>query len=125
MGRFYVAGIFAGMIVSVCPSQSIGQQLCRPTLAFKEAQLSEMKPPTLHRKWSAAVSVDASTCAAIAGGRFDVVFVRLKETAPDLEFREHFSWGATPVVNVEVDFSADEAVERFWIDNVTPCPCRR
>jgi hypothetical protein len=50
-----------------------------------------MKPPALHRKWTAAVSVDAATCAAAAGGRFDIVFIRLKETAPDLEFREHFS----------------------------------
>jgi hypothetical protein len=125
MSGLYVTGFFAGMMVSVCASQSVGQQLCRPTLALKEAQMSDMKPPTMHRKWTAALSVDASICAASAGGRFDVVFIRLKETAPDLEFREHFSWGATPVVNVEVDFSADEAVERFWIDNVTPCPCRR
>jgi len=28
-----------------------------------------------------------------------------------------------PTVKVAVDFWADEAVGRYWIDNITPCQC--
>jgi hypothetical protein len=30
-------------------SQALGQQACKPTLAFEEVQFSEMQPPTLER----------------------------------------------------------------------------
>ena len=87
-----------------------------------------MQPPTMERRWSAAVSVDASRCAKNSAGYFEILFSRLKETAPEIDFREEFMWFAfdwlPPVVRVEVDFSADEAVEGFWFDTVTPCPCR-
>ena len=46
----------------------------------------------------------------------------MKEGAPELEFREQFVW-LPPSVKVGVDFWADEAVEHYWIDNVTPCRC--
>jgi hypothetical protein len=49
-----------------------GQPICRPALAFKEVQFSEMQPPTLERKWSAIVSVDASRCA-VERYRFDTI----------------------------------------------------
>jgi len=48
----------------------------------------------------------------------------MKEVGPESEFREQFIW-LPPSVLVGVDFWADEAVERFWIDNVTPCACAR
>ena len=87
-----------------------------------------MQPPTLERKWSATVSVDASNCVKNSAGYFEILFSRLKETAPEIDFRQEFMWFAfdwlPPVVRVEVDFSADEAVEGFWFDTVTPCPCR-
>ena len=99
-----------------------GREVCRPALAVTEVQFSPMRPPLLERKWAAVVTVDASRCAANSRGRFEIVFRRLKEIGPDLEFREQFTWLA-PAVNVAVDFAADESVERYWIDNVTPCPC--
>jgi hypothetical protein len=88
--------------------------VCRPALAFKEVQFSQVQPPTMERKWTAA-------------GYFEVVFSRLKENAPEIEFREEFMWMSfewlPPSMKVEVDFSADEAVQRYWFDNITPCPC--
>ena len=95
---------------------------CRPTLAINDVHFTEMQPPTLSRTWSAVVSVDAAHCAAKATGTFEIVFVREKETAPDLAFRERFVWRA-PSVKVQVDFAADEAVQSYRIDNVTACDC--
>jgi hypothetical protein len=103
-------------------TQAMGGDTCAPTLAISEVHFTEMQPPTLSRTWSAVVSVDASHCAAKATGTFEVVFVREKETAPDLTFRERFVWRA-PSVRVQVDFSADEAVQSYRIDNVTACDC--
>jgi hypothetical protein len=71
------------------------------------------------------IAIGRSSCSGPERRQLKPGAIRLKETAPDLEFREHFSWGAKSVVNVEAEFSADEVVERYWIDNVTPCPCRR
>jgi hypothetical protein len=28
------------------------------------------------------------------------------------------------LVEVSIDFWADEAVEGYWLNNVAPCPCR-
>jgi hypothetical protein len=81
-----------------------------------------MQPPTLERKWTAVVSIDASRCAAHSAGYFEIVFRRLKEIGPEIEFREQFVW-VSPTVKVGVDFWADEAVERYWIENITPCEC--
>jgi hypothetical protein len=81
-----------------------------------------MIPPTLERKWTASVVVDASRCAANASGFFDLGLTRLKENGYEIDFRERFAWLA-PSVKVSVDFWADEAVEQYWIENVTPCRC--
>jgi hypothetical protein len=102
--------------------QAVAQQTCRPALAFKEVRFSEMQPPTLERKWTAVLSVDASRCATTSG-RFEIVFSRLKENGIEIEFREQFMWSPDSV-EVSVDFWADEAVERSWLDNVAACPCR-
>ena len=122
MYRSCISWFLTGVIGLISVMQSSGQQLCRPTLAFTEVHFSEMKPPTLERKWTAVVSVDASRCAASSEGYFEIVFTRLKEIGPEIEFRERFRW-LSPLVKVEVDFAADEAVERYWIDNIVPCPC--
>ncbi len=103
-------------------AQDTTQDTCRPVLAIGDVHFTGMQPPTLARTWSAVVSVDASHCPANATGTFDIVFVREKETAPDLEFRERFLWRA-PSVRVQVDFAADEAVQSYRIDHVTSCVC--
>ncbi len=122
------AAVLAGTIGFAGAAQAADRPLCRPALAFKDVHFSPMQPPTMERRWSAAVSVDASRCTKNSAGYFEILFSRLKETAPEIDFREEFIWFAfdwlPPVVRVEVDFSADEAVEGFWFDTVTPCPCR-
>jgi hypothetical protein len=104
----------------IAPAMSA--ELCQPVLAISDAHFTEMQPPTLSRTWSAVVSVDAPHCAANAKGQFDIVFVREKETEPDLAFRERFVWRA-PAITIKVDFAADEAVQSYRIDNVTTCMC--
>ena len=122
MYRSCIVGLLAGSIGLVGVTQSVGQQLCRPALAFKEVRFSKMKPPTLERKWTAVLSVDASRCATTSG-RFGVVFSRLKETGPDIDFQEQFMW-KPDLVEVSVDFWADEAVEGYRLSNIAACPCR-
>jgi hypothetical protein len=43
-------------------------------------------------------------------------------TGYELNFRERFIWLALSV-KIGMDFWADEAVERYWIENVTSCKC--
>ncbi len=125
------AASIVAILAFVCATRAIGQETmgqetsgstCRPTLAISAVHFTEMQPPTLSRTWSAVVAVDAAQCAAKATGTFEIVFVREKETGPDLEFRERFVWRA-PSVKVRVDFAADEAVQSYRIDNVTACDC--
>jgi hypothetical protein len=68
------------------------------------------------------VSVDASHCSSNSGGYFEIVFSRLKEIGPEIGFREQFIW-LPPSVIIGTDFAADEAPERYRIDNITTCPC--
>ena len=123
MYRSCIFGLLAGSIGLVSVTQAAGQQTCRPALAFKEVRFSEMQPPTMERKWTAVLSVDAFRCATTSG-RFGIVFSRLKETGLEIEFQEQFTWKPA-LVEVSVDFWADEAVEGYWLNNVAPCPCRR
>lgn len=123
MGRSCVAGLVVGLISLIGVTQAVSEQTCKPALVLKDVQFSEMQPPTLVRRWTAILSVDASRCATTVG-HFEVSFSRLKETAPELEFREQFIWSA-PSVKLAVDFAADEAVEAYWIDKVYACPCAR
>jgi hypothetical protein len=122
MDRSSMSGFLTGIIGLISVTQAVGQEPCRPALAVKDVQFSPMQPPTLKRTWSAVVSVDASHCAANSSGTFEIVFTRLKETAPELDFREQFAW-LPPAVNIAVDFAADEAVQRYRIDTITPCAC--
>jgi len=114
--------LLAGSIGLMSVTQALGEQTCRPALAFKEVRFSEMMPPTLERKWTAVLSVDASRCATTSG-RFEIAFSRSKEMGIEIEFREQFMWRPDSV-DVAVDFSADEAVEGYWLNNVAACPCR-
>jgi hypothetical protein len=104
-------------------TETRAKNLCRPTLTASEVQFSPIRMPRLQRNWTAVVLVDASHCAPNSTGFFDLVLIRLSENAPDLEFREQFFW-SPPVVNVDLSFAADEAVESYRIENVTPCVCR-
>jgi len=112
------------MIGLIGVTQALGQQLCRPALAIKDVQFSQMQAPTWERKWTAVVSVDASRCAVNSTGSFEIIFSRLKENGLEIEFSEKFTW-SPPTVTVAVDFWADEAVERYWISNVSACACSR
>src|SRR6516162_6346345 len=120
MHRFCMFWCLAGVACLASVIEVTGQEVCKPGLSFKEVRFSEMQPPTLKHTWTAIVSVDAARCAVSSTGHFEIIFSRLKESAPDLEFREQFKWWL-PSVSVTVDFWADEAVERYWIDNVSPC----
>ena len=113
---------FAIVLAFVCTTRAAAENECRPTLAISDVHFTAMQPPTHSRAWSAVVSVDPSHCAVEGTGTFEIVFVREKETAPDLEFRERFAWRA-PSVKVQVDFAADEAVQSYRIDNITTCVC--
>ncbi len=118
-----VAWVVAGSVSFVGVTHAAANLTCRPSLVIKDGQLSEMLKPTLERKWTAVVSVDASRCATTAG-YFEVGFSRLKENSIDLDFREQFAW-SSPKVTIGVDFWADEAVESYWIDSIQECPCAR
>jgi hypothetical protein len=125
--RSFVPGLLAGALGFLNATQAASQQVCRPALAFTDVQFSKMQRPTLERKWSAVVLVDASRCVANAAGYFEIVFSRSKEIGMEAEFREEFMWmgdDRTPALKVEVDFWADEAVERYWFGPITPCVCR-
>jgi hypothetical protein len=116
--------LLASILGLASVTQATGGPVCRPALAVTEVRFSEMLPPTNERKWSAVVTVDASSCAANASGYFEIGFLRQKETGLELDFVEEFIW-LPPRVRVGVDFWADEAVEQYWINKVTPCACAK
>jgi hypothetical protein len=124
------SAFLATIIGLISVPQAIGENFCRPALTLNEVEFSTMKPPTLERTWSAGVSVDASACTENSKGYFDIVFTRLSENAPDLEFRKQFIWSApsfvwqAPSVSVGVTFAADKAVAQHRVENITPCECR-
>jgi hypothetical protein len=122
MYRSCISGLTLGIFALTGMTQALGQQFCRPALAIKHVQFSEMRPPTWERTWTAIVSVDASRCTLNATGSFEIVFSRQKENGIEIEFSEKFTW-SSPAVTVAVDFWADEAVERYWIGNVSACVC--
>ncbi len=102
---------------------ALAENLCHPVLTLSEVQFSPIRTPKLQRSWTAMLTVDAAECAVNSAGHFDIVFTRLSETAPDLEFRQSFAWSPFPR-NVALDFAADEAVAGYRIENITPCVCR-
>ena len=104
-------------------TEARARNLCRPSLTLSEVQFSAIRTPKLQRNWTAIVTANTSDCAVNAGGFFDIVFTRLSENAPDLEFRQRFAWSPF-AQNIALDFAADEAVADYRIENITPCLCR-
>ena len=90
-------------------TETRAQNLCRPTLTLSEVQFSAIRTTRLQRNWTAIVTANTSDCAVNSGGFFDIVFTRLSENAPDLEFRKRFVWSPF-AQNIALDFAADEAV---------------
>jgi len=113
----------ATIIGFIAVTPAIAQNLCRPALTLSEVQFSPIRMPKQQRNWTAVVTVDASECATNSGGHFDIVFTRLSENAPDLDFRQRFSWSPFSQT-IALDFAADEAVAAYRIENITPCVCR-
>ena len=93
MDRSCIACLLAGGIELVGATQAVGQQSCKPTLAFKQVQFSGMQPPTGERKWTAVVSVDASRCTNDCRIFRDRVLAA-KEDGGEIEFRERFQWSS-------------------------------
>jgi len=56
-------------------------------------------------------SIRMTPSPANSSGYFEIIFTRVNEVAPDLEFRERYEW-RPPSVEVVVNFAANEAVER-------------
>ena len=111
---------FAGIVAVLAATQSLAAPLCTPDLVITGAHLADIRAS--QRVWTARIAVDASQCATTSG-RFFIRFVRLKETAPDLLFVEAFTW-RPGVIEVSIDFAADEAVLDYAIGYVRPCACR-
>jgi len=120
--RLFTAVSLAGLLGLATLAHAQGHQVCAPKLTLQNVQFSPMQPKTMRRTWTAVVAVDASGCAANASGSFDVGYTRLQEIGPDADFRERMTWRA-PSVNVQFEFAGIEAVERAWIENVSPCAC--
>jgi hypothetical protein len=121
IARAHLGALLAGLIGICGAGQALGQSACKPVLTVKEVRFSEVR--RLQRTWTARLDVDASRCAT-RSGRFDIDFIRLKETAPDLPFTEHFTWRPGEI-EVSVNFWADEAVLEYSIGDIAPCPCPR
>ncbi len=110
---------------AVHTAHAAAENVCRPALAITDVKFSEWQLPAMERKWTAVVSVDASSCAAGSAGFFEVGFLRLVESGMDEEFSERFAWSQQLSVDIAVDFWATESVGRYWIKSVSACPCAR
>ncbi len=101
---------------------AVAAPFCKPVIGLKEVRFSPTQLETMERTWSATLAVDASRCATTSG-RFEILFTRLKENAPEIEFSEPFVWKPGSM-EISVNFWADEAVEGYWLHSIAACPCR-
>jgi hypothetical protein len=120
MRPLYLSGLMAGSIVLFGTTPNIAQQMCKPALTVTEARVSEAR--NLQRTWTALLTVDASHCST-KSGRFEIVFARLKESAPDMLFIERFTW-AQGQTKVSLDIWWDEWVQDYRVGSIDPCRCR-
>jgi hypothetical protein len=117
----YVLGLF--LFAASTFESAFAVPRCRPALSITHVAFSEVRPATMERRWTATVAADASHCASKAG-YFEIGFLREKENAPPLEFREQFIW-IEPTSLVGIDVWVDEAIEHAWIDSVQTCTCAK
>jgi uncharacterized protein len=119
--RWLLTRLLSSDAVSPLVSPALAGPVCRPVLSISRATLSEMRLPTMKRRWTATIAADASKCVSKAG-YFEIDFLREKEIGLPMEFRERFIWNE-PSSQVRIDVGGDEAVERAWIDSIQACPC--
>ena len=100
---------------------AIAETLCKPNITVGNANFSQAI--NMRRYWTATINVDASACAG-SSGLFALGFVRLSETAPDIELAEPLIWRPGQMT-ARVEFWWDEAIGRYWIADVAACPCNR
>lgn len=116
----YRSILLAVSVALLSATQAVAGKLCKPVLSLRDVRISEARE--MHRTWTGALTADASPCSTTSG-QFDVQFTRLKETAPDLQFMERFTW-ASGQSEVSLDFWWDEWLEDHRIVSIAPCPCR-
>ena len=119
--RTRLAAALAGLLLVAGTLAAHGSSDCKPVLTLKDVKLSAVTGQ--QREWTATLSVDESSCATPSGS-FRLGVLRVKENAPDLEFVEQITWDVQPK-RISVSFWEDEAPAAVWIDDVTPCSCRR
>jgi hypothetical protein len=107
-------------LIAFCLSPSSAQTMCKPRVELRDVQFSNVS--NLKRYWTAAINVDASTCAT-SSGLFSVSFLRWGGSGPDLEFTEPFLWNRAGGT-VRLEFWADEAVGHCHVAEVAVCPCK-
>jgi hypothetical protein len=107
------------ILFSVTQAAAAGQ-LCKPVLSLRDVRTSE--PREMQRTWTGVLVADASQCST-KSGPFDMLFTRLKEVAPDLQFTERFTW-VSGQSELLLDVWWDEWVEDYRILSIAPCPCR-
>jgi hypothetical protein len=112
--------LLAGSLVLFSLTQAAAGQLCKPVLSLRDVRTSE--PRGLQRTWTGVLVADASRCSTTFG-QFDVQFTRLKESSPDLQFMERFTW-VSGQSELSLDFWWDEWLEDSRIVSIAPCPCR-
>jgi hypothetical protein len=117
--RFSMLSLVA-LSVLLNGAPAAAERACRPKLTVKEQGFSQTL--NARRTWTASIDVDASHCTTTSG-QFSIRFIRLAENEPDLTFTEPLTWRLGQK-SVAVEFSANEAVERYWVEEVAACPCR-
>jgi hypothetical protein len=124
MSSHRLFGLLAVTIGLLNAAPSFGGPLCKPNLSVMNVRISELR--NLERTWTAAVRVDASRCSDFAG-RSDIHVLREKENAPEVEFKESFTWQAGELgiaqTEASIDLWADEAVHDYRIYPAR-CACR-
>jgi hypothetical protein len=107
---FVRAASFAATVLA-CAPPAIAASDCKPIIGVRDVQLSPVQRETLEQRRTARLWADASSCKS-ASGRFEILFSRLKEDAPDMDFVQAFTW-KPDTFEISVDFWQDEALDGY------------